>query len=403
VWKWILTLFVGGMAALGGWLYLRSSRPPEVPFARPRAEPIESVVTTNGKIEPASGSSVRAETSGIIATMPVERGQRVRKGQTLATLDAREARAELASAEARIEQARAEISTFEKGGRPSDTAAIEADIARADLERNQAARDLESFERLIAKRAATQAEADAARDRMDRADAQIAAARARRRSLVNPSDLESARARLADATAAAKLAQERIALASVISPMAGIVYELPVRAGDFVQPGSLIASVGNVDEVRAIVYVDEPDLGRISTGLRVGITWDALPGREWAAVVDRVPTQIVPLGTRQVGEVVCRLDNPGSVLLPGTNINAEIRTGRSESALTIPKEAVRREGGTTGVYALDGGAVRWRPVKLGLASVSRVEVLDGLRREDAVALPAGIALADGILVTPTFP
>jgi HlyD family secretion protein len=403
VWKWIVLLAAGGAAALGGWLYFRSARPPETPFARPRVETIESIVTTNGKIEPAEWMPVRAETAGAIARVAVERGQRVRKGQPLAAMDVREARAELAAAEARMTQARAEIATLERGGRPSEIAAIDGDIARAELERSQAQRDLAVLERLIAKRAATQAEADAARDRIDRANAQIAAAQAKRNSLVHKGDLESARARLADAEASVDLARRRIALGEFSAPMAGVVYELSVRPGAYVQPGTPIASVGDLGGVRAVLYVDEPDLGRVKAGLPVTVSWDALPGREWPGVVDRVPVQVAPLGTRQVGEVVCRIDNPGGVLLPGTNINAAIRTGRAESALTIPKEAVRRQEGVAGVYVLDKAQVRWRPLKLGLASVARVEVLDGLSKDDAVALPAGQALADGMPVTPVFP
>lgn len=403
MWKWIVLLIAGGVAALGGWLYFRSSRPPEIPFARPRVETIESVVTTNGKVEPASWMSVRAETAGVIASVSVEKGQRVKKGQVLAAMDMREARAELAAAEARIAQARAQIATLERGGAPAEIAAIEGDIARAEVDRAQAARELATLERLVAKRAATQAEADAARDRIARANAQIAAAEARRKALVSAADLESARARLADATAAAKLARERIALGTFAAPMAGTIFELAVRPGAYVQSGALIASIGDVDAVRAVLYVDEPDLGRVRVGQPVTITWDALPGREWAATVERVPTQVAPLGTRQVGEVVCRLDNPGGALLPGTNINAQIRTGRAESALTVPKEALRRQNGVTGVYVLEAARIRWRPVQLGLASVTRAEVLDGLAKDDAIALPAGQALSDGMAVTPVFP
>jgi HlyD family secretion protein len=403
VWKWIVLLLAGGVAALGGWLYFRASRPPEVPFARARIETIESVVTTNGKIEPASWVAIRAEAAGVIATVSVERGQRVRKGQPVAAMDLREARAELAAAEARLAQARAEIATLERGGRPADLAAIEAELARGELERTQAARDLATIERLAGKRAATQAEADAARDRLERANAQIAAAQARRKALVDSSDLESARARLQDAAAAVRLARERIALGQFTAPIEGVVYELAVRPGAYVQPGAAIAAIGDLESVRAVLYVDEPDLGRVRTGLPVTITWDALPGREWAGMVDRLPAQVTPLGTRQVGEVVCRLDNPGGVLLPGTNVNAAIRVGRAEAALAIPKEAVRRQGDAAGVYRLEGDRVRWRPLKLGLASVARVEVLEGLAKDDAIALPAGQALADGMAVTPVFP
>lgn len=392
-----------GVAALSGWIYIRSQRPPGIPFARVKQEPIESTITTNGKVEPIRWIAIRSETSGLIDRIPFERGQRVAKGQIVVGMEAREARTELASAEARIEQAQAEIATLESGGRPTEIAALDADIARAELDREQARRELASLERLVAKRAATQFEADQMRERIERADSQIATSKARRTALVNPADLNAARARLNDAQAAARLAREKIALFSVAAPMAGVIYELAVQPGAFVTPGTLIAKVGDVSEVRAIVYVDEPDLGRVKNGLGVAITWDALPGREWKGVVDRTPTQVVALGTRQVGEVICRLENPDDVLLPGTNINASIRTGRAESALTIPKEAVRRENGATGVYVLTGQTARWRPVSLGLASVNRAEVTQGLTLEDAVAMPAGQALTDGMAVTPVFP
>ena len=58
------------------------------------------------------------------------------------------------------------------------------------------------------------------------------------------------------------------------------------------------------------------------------ITWDALPGHQWKGEVDKLPTQIVPLGTRQVGEVGCVIENPDRDLLPNANINADIQASR---------------------------------------------------------------------------
>ena len=88
------------------------------------------------------------------------------------------------------------------------------------------------------------------------------------------------------------------------------------------------------------------------------ITWDAMPGRKWKGSVDKTPTQIVALGTRQVGEVYCVIDNPDLDLLPGTNVNVDITAEESAGALTIPKEAVRRELGQAGVFALGGNTAR---------------------------------------------
>ncbi len=98
----------------------------------------------------------------------------------------------------------------------------------------------------------------------------------------------------------------------------------------------------------SLSYVDEPDLGRVRREQSVTITWDAMPNREWKGAVDRLPTQIQPLDTRQVGEVTCVIENPNLDLLPGTNVTARILTEKVENALTIPKEAIFREEGKSG-------------------------------------------------------
>ena len=151
------------------------------------------------------------------------------------------------------------------------------------------------------------------------------------------------------------------------------------------------------------VYVDEPELGRVSVGFPVNISWDALPGRAWPGVVEQLPTEIHPLGTRQVGEVLCTIDNPHHVLVPGTNVNAEIRARVVENALTIPKEAMRRDANGPGVFVLAGDTIRWRAVKTGTSSISRVQIADGLAEGDAVALPTDVTLRDGERVRAAYP
>jgi RND family efflux transporter MFP subunit len=180
--------------------------------------------------------------------------------------------------------------------------------------------------------------------------------------------------------------------------MGGIVYHVDTRQGAYLNPGDLVANVGKLDKMRVTVYVDEPELGRIQAGMPVTITWDARPGREWTGTVEQLPTQIVALGSRQVGEVICVVDNSNHELLPGTNVNAEIRTERVENALTTPREALRRRGNQTGVFVLQGSVVRWRPIRTGSQSVTRVQVVEGLVDTDAVALPTENPLSDGMSV-----
>ena len=134
-----------------------------------------------------------------------------------------------------------------------------------------------------------------------------------------------------------ELAQSHIAQTVIRAPIAGVVYDLAARPGVYLNIGDLVANVGQTGRLRVRVYVDEPELGRVAEGQPVTINWDALPGRAWQGTVERKPANIVPLGSRQVGEVLCTIDNPGRVLLPGTNVDAHIRTATVANALTIRK------------------------------------------------------------------
>jgi multidrug efflux pump subunit AcrA (membrane-fusion protein) len=185
--------------------------------------------------------------------------------------------------------------------------------------------------------------------------------------------------------------------------MSGILYQLDIRQGAYLNPGDLVGSIGRLNQLRVIVYVDEPDLGRVAKAMPVTISWDALPGRQWKGTVEKLPTQIVPLGTRQVGEVICVIENPDLTLVPGTNVNAEIRSQVVENALAIPKESIRRQGTESGVLKLQGERVVWHPLKLGTASVNRAQVTEGLSEGDFVAMPVDRPLKANDAVRPRYP
>ncbi|MDE3166583.1 MAG: HlyD family efflux transporter periplasmic adaptor subunit, partial [Acidobacteriota bacterium] len=157
-----------------------------------------------------------------------------------------------------------------------------------------------------------------------------------------------------------------------------------------------------MDTLRVSVFVDEPELGRVEIGQPVTITWDALPGRQWTGRVERKPAAIQALGSRQVGEVLVSIANQGRSLLPGTNVNAEIRTAVVDNALVIPKEALRHDAQGDYVFALAGGALQRRAVKKGVSSITLVQAVDGLNDGDAVALPGDIPLNNGDRVTPVM-
>lgn len=402
--KALLLGSVAVLAAAAIWMtYARKSAPPEVPFAKVRRERLVSNLVTNGKVEPLEWVAVRAGRSGLVEKVLVERGSMVGRGAPLVELSSRDAEAELASAVSRIAQARAELETMDRGGRAAELAEIQGALERGRLELATARANRDSLNRLMAKHAATGQEAKDAEEQVRRFEAQIKLLGAKRAALVPAEERRAAEARLKDAEAAALLARRKMELGVVRAPIAGVVYQLAARRGGYLNPGDAVANVGSVEKVRVSVYVDEPELGRVAKGMPVSIGWDALPEKRWQGTVEKLPTEIVAVGTRQVGEVVCVIQNQGLELLPGTNINAEVRSRVVESALTIPKEALRREGSQVGVLLLRGDRVAWRPIVLGASSVTRTEVKDGLNDGDAIALPSERVLSNGAVVKPVFP
>jgi HlyD family secretion protein len=389
------------LAIAGGVYYLQQLRsaPPEVGFVKAKQEPLVSAVSTNGKVEPLEFAAIRAEREGAVPRVRIEKGQAVAKGAVVAELDAAAARADLASAEARIAQARAELEALQQGGRTRDIAEINASVDRARLDLANARGQVESLQRLVEKKAATGYELEQARQRVTAIEAEIRGLEQRRGSLVSASDRTGAETRVKEAEIAASLARQQIAQAVVRVPLAGTVYQLDVRPGSYLRPGDLVGFVGLLERVRVVLYVDEPELGNVQVGQPVTVTWDAMPGRQWTGTVEKLPTQITTLGSRQVGEVLSVIDNEGRSLIPSTNVNAEIRTKSIPGAITIPKEALRRQEGKTGVYVLQQDqTIRWQPVELGAASVTRLQVTSGLAVGTAVALPTDVVLTPGMKV-----
>jgi HlyD family secretion protein len=244
-------------------------------------------------------------------------------------------------------------------------------------------------------------EVAAAKQRVESAQLQIRSLEQKRQSLVAGPDRAAALARLHDAESAAKLAEEHIRQSVVRAPISGVVYQFDLKKGAYLNAGDVVAYIGKLDRVHVNVYVDEPDLGRVKRGLPVSITWDALPGRTWKGTVDKTPTQVEALGSRQVGQVICVIENPDRDLLPGTNVTAEILAESVQNALTVPREAIRREQGQSGVFVLAGDHVVWKKITMGIGNTTRAQV-EGVNEGDSIALPTEKPLKEGMIVKPEY-
>jgi HlyD family secretion protein len=165
-----------------------------------------------------------------------------------------------------------------------------------------------------------------------------------------------------------------------------------------VHTGDVLAELADLKHTQVRVFVDEPELGSLAQGQSVEITWEALPNRTWTGQVQQLPKNVVARGSRNVGEVLCSINNEEAELLPNTNVNVRIRTGDRQNVLTIPRSAVRTEGSSRYVFVVDKGHLRKQGIAGGISNATDYEVLNGITEQDAIALPAGSELQEGMAV-----
>ena len=390
----LLALLVAGGI---GYLVVHRNAPPELPYAEVKMETLVDMLATNGKVEPFEWVSVRAERPGKLLRLLVERGKTVQAGATVATQDSAEMQGAISTADAKLKQAQAEREALDVNGRPAELAQIDAAVRKSTLDLENARKELTSLQRLEARNAIPRYEVTKAAEAVAAIETEISSLSARRRSFGSlPADKKAADSRIEEARSVIEQARQKAGQGVLLSPISGTVYQVDPKPGAYLNPGDLVANIGRLDKLRVSIYVDEPELGRVAKGMPVTITWDAIPGKEWKGSVDRLPQQIVPLQSRQVGEIVVVVDNPDGDLVPGSNINAFIRSRVAENALTVPKECIRKEGDVSGVYVFEGNNLRWHPVKVGVSNITRAQVLDGVKANDRVANAVDKPLKDGM-------
>jgi len=178
---------------------------------------------------------------------------------------------------------------------------------------------------------------------------------------------------------------------TVYAPQGGLLAELHIRQGHFVQPGSPMMSIGVLDEVWVIAEVFERQVALVSQGDPVTMTLDYLPGRQWQGEVDFIyPT--LDQTTRTV-PVRLRFANADQVLKPNMFAQVTINTNQKEAVLLVPNEAVIRSGtGDRVVLAMGEGRYKSVTITAGRRGDTHTEVLAGLREGDTVVTSAHFLL-----------
>lgn len=366
--------------------------------AEAQVQDLIKTTSTNGKVEPQHNFVAHAPQAAIVKEVYVHPGEQVPQGKLLVQLDDSDARAKLAAAAAALRGAQATLQAVEQGGSQLERNTLSGNISRAKLNRDQAANDLAAVQKLESAGAAAPSEVTQAKQRLATADAALKALDQQKATPFAPIDLEHARSALTEARAAYAAAAEIVAQCNVRAPFAGTVYSVPVSPYEYVEPGAELLALANLSELQVRAYFDEPEIGDLRLENPVTIVWDAKPGKKWHGHIVGLPSTVITYGTRNVGEVLVKIDDPDSTLLPNTNVTVTVTIQQVTSALTVPREALHVEGGHDYVYVVSGDVLRRVRVNVGALNLTEVQIVSGLQNHAMVGLGTtnGAPISEGI-------
>jgi HlyD family secretion protein len=266
-------LVVGAAAALYYW------------FARPSGQTQQLVLYGNvdlRQVDLAFNGSER------IATVLVQEGEVVHKGEVLAKMDVSRLQPQFETAKAQAAAQEAAVQRLHNGSRPEEIAQARANLvsAKADAENARViyAREKSLFE----KGSATQQDVDNSKAAMDVADAKVEVnQKALDLAIAGPrvEDIAQAEAQLRANEAQLALARQQLADANLIAPVDGVIRSRLLEPGDMASPQRPVLSLAVTDPKWVRSYVSEPDLGRIHPGMSASIMVDAFPTSRFAGWV----------------------------------------------------------------------------------------------------------------------
>ncbi|MCK7594941.1 efflux RND transporter periplasmic adaptor subunit [Pseudomarimonas salicorniae] len=291
---------------------------------------IEASYAGTAALEAPEEAQVVAKTSGVLLQLLTEEGQQVKAGEVLARIDPDRARLEVARAEATLRK-------------------LEAEFARSK----------ELFER------------------------KLVAADAHERLRF---DVETQRA-------AWNLAKLELSYTNVVAPISGVVAQRMVKAGNLIQLNQAMFRIVNIDELEAVLNVPERELGKLQTGLAVSLSVDALPGRRFKGVIDRIsPVIDAATGTFRA---TARFEADDGKLMPGMFGRIQVIYDRRAETLSVPRVALIEENADPAVFVVNEDKVVRTPVTLGYINGEFAEVLAGLEEGDQVVTAGKVAVRDG--------
>lgn len=328
-----------------------------------------NIYEATGTVRARTSAVISSKVMGYVREVRVAAGDRVREGQLLVALDARDLDAGYRQAEAAQTEARSAVPEADNA------------IAGAQASLNLAQATYRRMKDLFDKDSISNQEFDEATARLKLAQAGHEMAVARR------AQLDSKIAQAAQAVASAEVMRS---YAQLTAPFAGTVTAKSVDPGVLAAPGAPLLTIEREGAWRLEAAVEESKLPLIRTGQPVTVVLDAI-GRP---IEGRV-SEIVPAIDAASRSFTVKIDLPAiAQLRSGLFGRARFAFG-TRQVLAVPAAAVTERGQLASVFVADGGRARSRFVTLGQRAQDSVEILSGLNPGEQVVFPAPPSLADG--------
>ena len=356
---------------------------PQVIVSEAVEGPVVQAFYSTGTIQPEREFPIKSNVAGIIKEVKVDKGDRVKAGQTLAVISdpdlvfaERKAQAELEEAQKRADEKTSPVI------REFD-AKIEAMSAILAI----ATREQERIRGLIEKNAANQTDYDTVTDRQKTVWSQNESLKAQRASML----LELQR-QLDVAKSALDTAQWNLSQQTLKSPIDGVVLDRPLSIGTRVDINNQLMKVADIvpDKLVMRAAVDEEDIIKVHVDQLVRMTLYSYPDRAFDCRVQKIYDQADP--ERRTFEVDVKLLQPDDRLSPGMTGELAFEMGSKAKAVVIPSQAVQKGGG---VFTIADGRLKKVDVQLGLRGIERTEILSGLKSGDKIVISAASNLSDG--------
>ncbi len=353
---------------------------------------VEEKILRTGDIAPYAQVTIYSKVQGWVEKINVREGDRVKAGDVLATLDAREAEAAVAQAQASLEAAAARL----KQVKATSEEAIQSQIQQAKANLELAEADLKRSEHLIEIEFIPRKQLEEARMKYNVAKANYDLAQNSIRQRTWENDIALAEAQVRQAKATLDFSKVQLANLVILAPMNGGITKRHVDPGTMVKDTSPILTLMDLGQVKMVVNVIEREFIRLQKGQSVQVTVMAFPDRTFQGRI-AIITPALEMQSR-TAEIQITIPNPGYILNPGMFGKVEILLRSDPKATLVPIQALITGDDKNFVYVLMEGKVQQRPVQKGISKDTVVEILRGVSPGEQVVIAGHEFLRDGIPV-----